>query len=70
MTEDEKQEAVLNLSLCDGIDGEKHYSRQRGRIVRIRQHDGRGYWIEDIKALCLDHYNELRKSTEPRHPPE
>ena len=66
----EKPEPVLNLSLCDGLDGTPHYSRQRGRIVRIRQHDGQGNWIESVKALCLDHYNELRKSAEPRHPSE
>jgi len=66
----EKPEPVLNLSLCDGLDGTPHYSRQRGRIVRIRQHDGQGNWIESVKALCLDHYNELRKSAEPRHQSE
>jgi len=66
----EKTESVLSLSQCDGLDGTKHYSRQRGRIVRIREHNGQGEWIETIKALCLDHYNELRRSAEPRHLPE
>jgi len=64
-----RSEAILNLTLCDGLD-EPHYSRQRGRIVRIRQHDGHGEWVESVKALCLEHYTELRKSAEPRHLPE
>jgi hypothetical protein len=66
----DKPEPALSLSQCDGLDGTPHYSRQRCRIVRIKQHDGRGYWVETVKALCLTHYNELRKSAEPRHLPE
>ena len=65
-----KAETVLSLTRCDGLDGTTHYSRQRGRIVRIREHDGQGNWVESVKALCLDHYNELRGLSEPRHPPE
>ena len=67
----EKPEAVLSLTRCDGLDGrERHYSRQRGRIVRVREHDGQGNWIESVLALCLDHYTELRHMAEPRHPAE